>query len=130
VHPLDNLKVTSIAIYSNVPITLPNVARVWFTTMSEFIKTEGFIKVGYEESMWQVTQNGHSSVLAAYTDDFVMTCAHNSPNLDSSRVRVLEVFDVTYEGNLHVTYEGDLLALPPGVCLFDKRVYHYSTNKY
>jgi hypothetical protein len=34
---------------------IPSVARAWFTTMSEFLKTEGCSKVGYEESMWQVT---------------------------------------------------------------------------
>jgi hypothetical protein len=37
--------------------------RAWFTTMSEFLKTEGFSKVSYEEIMWQVTQNGHNIVL-------------------------------------------------------------------
>jgi len=78
VHPLDTLKMTSIA-YSNVPNTLPSAACAWFTTMSEFIKTEGCTKVGYEESMWQVTQNGHRIVLVAHSDDFVIACAHHSP---------------------------------------------------
>jgi hypothetical protein len=97
---------TSIAIYSNVLNTFPSAARAWFTTMSEFMKTEGCTKVGYEESMWQVTQDGHNIVLPTHIDDFVIACAHHSPTLDSFRARVLQVFDVTYEGALH-TYLGD-----------------------
>ena len=34
---------------------MPSADRVWFTTMSEFLKTEGCYKVGDEDSMWQVT---------------------------------------------------------------------------
>jgi hypothetical protein len=34
---------------------MPSIARAWFTTMSEFLKTEDCSKVDYEESMWQVT---------------------------------------------------------------------------
>jgi hypothetical protein len=65
--------------------------------MSEFLKNEGCSKVGYEESMWQVTQNGYNIVLASHIDDFVIVCAHR-PTLDSFRSRLLEVFDGTYEG--------------------------------
>jgi hypothetical protein len=83
---------------------MPSAARAWFTTMSEFLKNEGCSKVGYEESMWQVTQNGYNIVLAAHIDDFVIACAHR-PTLDSFRSRLLEVFDGTYEGEIH-TYLG------------------------
>ncbi len=83
---------------------MPSAARAWFTTMSEFLKTEGCSKVGYEESMWQVTQNGHNIVLAAHIDDFVIACA-DRPTLDGFRSRLLEVFDGTYEGEIH-TYLG------------------------
>jgi hypothetical protein len=79
---------------------MPSAARVWFTTMSEFLKTEGCSKVGYEVSMWQVTQNGHNIVLAAHIDDLNIACAHR-PTLDSFRSRLLEVFDGTYEGGIH-----------------------------
>jgi hypothetical protein len=50
---------------------MTNGTRAWFTTMSEFLKTEGSSKVGYEENMCQVTQNGHNIVLAEHIDDFV-----------------------------------------------------------
>ncbi len=83
---------------------MPSAARAWFTTMSEFLKSEGCSKVGYEGSMWQVTQNGHNIVLAAHIDDFVIACA-DRPTLDSFRSRLLEVFDGTYEGEIH-TYLG------------------------
>ena len=83
---------------------MPSAARAWFTTMSEFLQNEGCSKVGYEESMWQVTQNGHNIVLAAHIDDFVIACA-DRPTLDSFRSRLLEVFDGTYEGEIR-TYLG------------------------
>ena len=83
---------------------MPSVDCAWFTTMSEFLKTESCSKVGYEESMCQVTQNGHNIVLAAHIDDFVIACAHR-PTLDTFRSRLLEVFDGTYEGEIH-TYLG------------------------
>jgi hypothetical protein len=83
---------------------MPRTARGWFTTMNEFLKTEGCSKVGYEESMWQVTQNGHNIVLAAHTDDFVITCV-DRPTLDGFHSRLLEVFDGTHEGEIH-TYLG------------------------
>jgi hypothetical protein len=54
--------------------------------------------------MWQVTQNGHNIVLAAHNDDFVIACA-DRPTLDGFRSRLLEVFDGTYEGEIH-TYLG------------------------
>jgi hypothetical protein len=54
--------------------------------------------------MWQVTQNGHNIVLAAHIDDFVIACAHH-PTLDNFRLRLLEVFDGTYEDEIH-TYLG------------------------
>ena len=49
-------------------------------------------------------QNGHNIVLAAHIDDFVIACA-DRPALDSVRSRLLEVFDGTYEGEIH-TYLG------------------------
>jgi hypothetical protein len=69
---------------------MPSADRAWFTTMSEFLKTEGCSKVGYEESMWQVTQNGHNIVLAAHIDDFVIACA-DRPTLDNFRSRLRDV---------------------------------------
>jgi hypothetical protein len=72
--------------------------------MSEFLKTEGCSKVGYEESMWQVTQNGHNIVLVSHIDDFVIAC-DDHPTLDGFRSLLLEVFDGNYEGEIH-TYLG------------------------
>jgi hypothetical protein len=33
---------------------MSSAARAWFTTMSEFLQSEGCSKVGYEESMWRI----------------------------------------------------------------------------
>ena len=72
--------------------------------MREFLKTEGCSKVGYEGKMWQVTQNGHNIVPASHIDDFVIAYTYR-PTLDRFRSRRLEVFDGTYEGEIH-TYLG------------------------
>ena len=40
--------------------------------MSTFLKQEGCSKVGYEESMWKITVNGHDILLAAHIDDFLL----------------------------------------------------------
>ena len=38
---------------------MPSPGRAWFQTMSTFLKQEGCSKVGYEESIWKTTVNGH-----------------------------------------------------------------------
>jgi hypothetical protein len=85
---------------------IPSADHDWFTTMSEFFKTEGCSKVVYEESMCQVTQNGHNIVLVSHINDFVIAYAHH-PTVDRFRSRLpgVEGFDDTYEGEIH-TYLG------------------------
>ncbi len=53
---------------------MPSAARAWFHTISTFLKQEGCTKVGYEESMWKTTINGHDILLAAHIDDFLLAC--------------------------------------------------------
>ena len=40
--------------------------------MSTFLKQEGYSKVGYEESMWKTTVNGHDILLTDHIDDFLL----------------------------------------------------------
>ena len=83
---------------------MPSAARAWFQTMSTFLKQEGCTKVGYEESMWKTTLNGHDILLAAHIDDFLIACRHR-PTLDAFRARLLDHFDGSYEGEIQ-TYLG------------------------
>jgi hypothetical protein len=54
---------------------MPSAARAWFTTVSEFLKTEACTKFGYVECMCQEQQNGHTIILKAHIDDFVIAYA-------------------------------------------------------
>jgi hypothetical protein len=83
---------------------MPSAARAWFQTMSAFLKQEGCSKVGYEESMWKTTVNGHDILLAAHIDDFLLAC-RDRPTLDAFRSRLLDHFDGSYEGEIQ-TYLG------------------------
>jgi hypothetical protein len=72
--------------------------------MSAFLHTQGCTKVGYEESMWMATSNGHQILLAAHIDDFIISCAHR-PTLDAFRNALLARFDGTTDGAIQ-TYLG------------------------
>jgi hypothetical protein len=72
--------------------------------MSTFLHTQGYTKVGYEESMWMAQSNGHQILLAAHIDDFIISCAHR-PTLDAFRNALLARFDGTTDGAIQ-TYLG------------------------
>ena len=72
--------------------------------MSAFLLTQGCTKVGYEESMWMATSNGHQILFAAHIDDFIISCAHR-PTLDAFRNALLARFDGTTDGAIQ-TYLG------------------------
>ena len=72
--------------------------------MSAFLHTQGCTKVGYEESMWMATSNGHQILLAAHIDDFIISCAHR-PTLDAFRNALLARFGGTTDGAMQ-TYLG------------------------
>jgi hypothetical protein len=78
--------------------------RAWFQTMRTFLKQESCSKVGYEESMWKTTVNGHDILLSAHIDDFLLPC-RDSPTLDAFRSTLLDHFDGSYEGKIW-TYLG------------------------
>ncbi len=83
---------------------MPSATRVWHKTMSAFLKTQGYTKVGYEESMWMATSNVHQILLVAHIDDFIISCAHR-PTLDAFRDALLSRFDGTTDGAI-LTYLG------------------------
>ena len=73
--------------------------------------------------MWQVTQNGHNIVLPAHIDDFVIACA-DRPTLDSFRSRLLEVFDGTYEGEIHMYLGCEIMRdLDNGITILSQKHY-------
>ena len=72
--------------------------------MITFLKQEGYSKVGYEESMWKSTVNGHDILLTVHIDDFILVC-HDRSTLDVFQSRLLDHFDGSYEGKIR-TYLG------------------------
>jgi hypothetical protein len=83
---------------------MPSATRAWFQTMNTFLKQEDCTKVGYEESMWKTTLNGHDILLADHIDDFLLVC-HDRTTLDVFRAKLLDHFDGSYEGDIK-TYLG------------------------
>jgi len=78
---------------------MPSAACAWHTTMSAFLQREGCETVCFRENRWRVAIDGHRILLGAHIDNFVVACA-NCPVLDAFRMRLLEVFEGTYEGPL------------------------------
>ena len=78
---------------------MPSAARAWFKTMSAFLKSEGCSTVGFEGSMWTCVKDGHRVILGAHIDDFIICCANRSV-LDEFRIRLLDTFEGTYEGEI------------------------------
>jgi hypothetical protein len=83
---------------------MPSAARAWHTTMSAYLKSQGCSRVGFERSMWCVTIAGHTLLIAAHIDDFILACADRD-TLDAFRKDLLARFDGTYEGAIN-TYLG------------------------
>ena len=83
---------------------MPSAARAWHTTMSAYLKSQGCSLVGFERSMWCATIAGHTLLIAAHIDDFILTCADRD-TLDAFRKGLLARFDGTYEGAV-LTYLG------------------------
>ena len=83
---------------------MPSTTRAWFQTMSTVLQQEGCSKVGYEESMWKTTVNGHDILLTAHIDDFILVYRDRS-TLDAFRSRLFDHFDGSYEGEIR-TYLG------------------------
>jgi hypothetical protein len=63
---------------------MPSAARAWHTTMSAYLKSQGCALVGFERSKWCVTIRGHTILIAAHIDDFIITCADRA-TLDAFR---------------------------------------------
>jgi hypothetical protein len=70
------------------------------TTMSAYLKSQGCALVGFERSMWRVTIKGHTILVAAHIDDFIIACADRA-TLDAFRKGLLARFDGTYDGEVH-----------------------------
>ena len=100
---------------------MPSAARAWHTTMSAYLKSQGCVLVGFERSMWRATINGHTLLIAAHIDDFILACADRD-TLDTFRKNLLARFDGTYEGAVH-TYLGCEIErdIPAGRTLLSQR---------
>jgi hypothetical protein len=90
---------------------MPSAARAWHATMSAYLKTQGCALVGFERSMWCVTTNGNTILVAAHIDDFIIACADRA-TLDAFRQGLLARFDGTYEGDVHTYLRDVTVSLP------------------
>ena len=79
---------------------MPQSARCWHLTMSNWLKNEGFNTVGYEKSMWCKEENGHKIIMGSHIDDFII-CSTSRQMLDHFRKRLLEKFDGDYLGPIN-----------------------------
>ena len=79
---------------------MPQSARCWHLTMSNWLKNEGFNTVGYEKSMWCKEENGHKILMGSHIDDFII-CSTSRQMLDHFRKRLLEKFDGDYLGPIN-----------------------------
>jgi hypothetical protein len=77
--------------------------------------------VGFERSMWCAKIDGHTLLIAAHIDDFILACVDRN-TLDAFRTKLLARFDDTYEGAVH-TYLGCEVErdIPAGRTLLSQR---------
>ena len=75
---------------------MPQSARCWHLTKSNWLKNEGFN--GYEKSMWCEEENGHKIIMGSHIDDFIFSTSRQM--LDHFRKRLLEKFDGDYLGSI------------------------------
>ncbi len=69
--------------------SMPSAARAWHTTMSAYLKSQGCSLVGFERSMWCATIGGHTILIAAHIDDFILACLDRN-TLDTFRTGLLD----------------------------------------
>jgi len=100
---------------------MPSAARAWHTTMSAYLKSQGCVLVGFERSMWCAKIDGHTLLITAHIDDFILACSDRDA-LDAFRTKLLARFDCTYEGAVH-TYLGCEVErdIPAGRTLLSQR---------
>ena len=103
---------------------MPSAARAWHTTMSSYLKDQGCKTVGFERSMWTTVRNGHTILITAHIDDFILACSDRA-TLDDFRTALLARFDGTYEGEIH-SYLGCEIRREDGKTLLSQR--HYAED--
>ena len=103
---------------------MPSAARAWHTTMSSYLKDQGCKTVGFERSMWTTVKNGHTILITAHIDDFILACSDRA-TLDDFRTALLARFDGTYEGEIH-SYLGCEIHREDGKTLLSQR--HYAED--
>ena len=78
---------------------MPQSARCWHLTKSNWLKNEGFN--GYEKSMWCEEENGHKIIMGSHIDDFIFSTSRQM--LDHFRKRLFEKFEGDYLDPINIT---------------------------
>ena len=75
---------------------MPHSGRCLHVTWSNWLKSEGFTKVGYEGSMWAKKHEGDHILIATHVDDSIVT-GSNDAKTNEFLGRLKDRFDVTIE---------------------------------
>ena len=75
-------------------------SRSWYLTMSRFMKSQGFVTVGFEKSLWYKEEQGRRLLVGAHVDDFAL-CGTDRELMAVFRRALLQRFEGTEEGDLN-----------------------------
>ena len=78
---------------------MPRSGRCLHVTWSNWLKSQGFGKVGYEGSMWSRKQGDDHILVATHVDDSIITGSNDEKTAEFV-AKLLERFDGTCERNL------------------------------
>jgi len=81
---------------------IPNSARALHFTLDNFMKSQGFVTAGFEDSVWVCNPNqkyAHQIIVSAHIDDLLVSCVHEG-TLTKFKEAFLKRFDGTDDGPL------------------------------
>ena len=81
---------------------IPNSARALHFTLDNFMKSQGFVAAGFEDSVWVCNPSSkyaHQIIVSAHIDDLLVSCAHEGTLTDFKQA-FLKRFDGTDDGPL------------------------------
>eukprot|EP00961_Rhodomonas_salina_P092746 1248272-Rhodomonas_salina.3 len=86
---------------------IPSSARALHLTLSKWFKEQGFVTVGFEDSVWVLEAGGqylHCLIVSAHIDDTLMAC-ESKETMAAFKKAFLTLFEGTDEGEV-TTYLG------------------------
>eukprot|EP00961_Rhodomonas_salina_P191773 2587836-Rhodomonas_salina.2 len=104
IHPPDGVTEERGVVYEVLkPLyCIPNSALALHFTPDDFIKSQGFVAAGFEDSVWVCEPNEvyrEQLIVSAHIDDLLVSCA-DLPTLNMFKAAFLSHFDGTDDGQL------------------------------